>query len=164
MPTLERLRADHAEALLAFERDNRAYFARTVPDRGDAYFAHFADRLRALLAEQERGSCHFHVVPGDDGGIAARVNLVDVDPADGSAELGYRVAERYAGRGLATAAVREVCRTAAGTYGLRAPTAVTHEDHPASRRVLARAGFAGTGRFLLDGRPALRFRRALEGP
>ncbi|WP_151774334.1 GNAT family N-acetyltransferase [Streptomyces abyssomicinicus] len=162
MPTLERLRADHAEALFAFERDNRGYFARTVPDRGDAYFAHFTDRLGALLAEQEEGVCHFHVVLGDDGEVAARVNLVDVDPADGSAELGYRVAERYAGRGLATAAVREVCGAAA-SYGLRALTAVTHEDHLASRRVLERTGFTATGRFLLDGRPAVRHRRSLEG-
>jgi ribosomal-protein-alanine N-acetyltransferase len=36
--TLRRLRAGHADALLAFEKDNREYFARSVPDRGDAYF------------------------------------------------------------------------------------------------------------------------------
>ncbi|WP_328621765.1 GNAT family N-acetyltransferase [Streptomyces sp. NBC_00354] len=53
--TLEPLRADHAPTLLAFERDNRAYFARTVPDRGDAYFTEFADRHRALLAEHAAG-------------------------------------------------------------------------------------------------------------
>jgi ribosomal-protein-alanine N-acetyltransferase len=163
MPIVERLRADHADALLAFERENRAYFSRTVPDRGDAYFAHFADRHRALLAEQAEGVCHFHVVLGDDGQLAARVNLVDVDPADDSAELGYRVAERYAGRGLATAAVREVCRIAARDYGLRALTAVTHVDHLASCRVLERTGFTETGRFLLDDRPAVRHRLVLEG-
>ncbi|NUV38105.1 GNAT family N-acetyltransferase, partial [Streptomyces sp. KAI-27] len=38
MPELQRLRADHAPALLAFERENRAWFARTISDRGDAYF------------------------------------------------------------------------------------------------------------------------------
>ncbi|WP_448315490.1 GNAT family N-acetyltransferase [Streptomyces sp. CO7] len=161
MPTLERLRADHAEVLLAFERENRAWFARTVADRGDAYFTHFADRLGALLAEQEAGVCHFHVVRGDGGEIAARVNLVDV--ADGSAELGYRVAERYAGRGLATASVRELCRTAAEEYGLRELTATADEDNLASRRVLEHCGFTVTGRFLLDGRPVVGHHRALEG-
>ncbi|MEV4065036.1 hypothetical protein [Nonomuraea dietziae] len=39
MPELQRLRSDHASALLAFERENRAYFAASIPDRGDAYFA-----------------------------------------------------------------------------------------------------------------------------
>ncbi|WP_420714799.1 hypothetical protein [Streptomyces sp. WM6372] len=34
--TLEGLRADHAPAPLDFERRNRACFARTVPDHGDA--------------------------------------------------------------------------------------------------------------------------------
>lgn len=39
MPTLELMRPDHADALPAFERENRQYFARSVPDCGDAYFA-----------------------------------------------------------------------------------------------------------------------------
>ncbi|MGV9688018.1 hypothetical protein ACWDUX_02730 [Streptomyces sp. NPDC003444] len=34
MAVLERLRSDHAPALLVFERENRAYFAASVPDRG----------------------------------------------------------------------------------------------------------------------------------
>lgn len=95
--TLEPLRADHADALLAFERENRAYFARTVPDRGDAYFTPegFAARHRALLAEQHAGVCRFHVVLAERGDVVGRVNLVDL--ADGGAELGYRVGERAAG-------------------------------------------------------------------
>ena len=61
MVTLERLRPDHATALLAFERANRAYFARSISDRGDAYFTEFAARHKAFLAEQDAGVCHFHV-------------------------------------------------------------------------------------------------------
>ncbi|MGX1131198.1 ribosomal-protein-alanine N-acetyltransferase [Streptomyces glaucescens] len=157
MVTLERLRADHADALLAFERENRQYFARTIPDRGDAYFAEFPDRHRALLAEQAAGVCHFHVVLDEDGHLVGRVNLVDVE--DGSAELGYRVGERAAGRGVATAAVRLVCRTAATTYGLRALTAVTTLDNAASRAVLERNGFAVVGNTSVTGRPGIRYRR-----
>ncbi|MEV5315734.1 GNAT family N-acetyltransferase [Streptomyces sp. NPDC052610] len=157
MVTLERLRADHADALLAFERENRRYFARTIPDRGDAYFAEFPDRLRALLAEQDAGVCHFHVVLDEDGHLAGRINLVDVE--DGSAELGYRVGARAAGRGVATAAVRLVCRTAATTYGLRALTAVTTLDNAASRTVLERNGFTVVGNPSVDGRPGIRYRR-----
>ena len=41
---LERLRADHAPALLEFEVTNRAWFARSIPDRSDAYFAEFDER------------------------------------------------------------------------------------------------------------------------
>ncbi|HEX5569039.1 MAG TPA: GNAT family N-acetyltransferase, partial [Streptomyces sp.] len=111
MVRLERLRAGHAPALLAFERENREYFARSVPDRGDAYFTEFDARHAALLAEQGTGLCHFHVVIDERGNLVGRVNLVDV--AEGGAELGYRIAERAAGRGVATAAVRAVCGLAA---------------------------------------------------
>jgi ribosomal-protein-alanine N-acetyltransferase len=157
MPTLERLRAGHAQALLAFEQANRAYFARTVPDRGDAYFADFAARHRALLAEQDAGLCHFHLVLDEEGALLGRVNLVDVE--DGSAELGYRIGELAAGRGVATAAVREVCRLAGTTYGLVSLTAMTTLDNAASRTVLARNGFAPAGPLTIDGRPGLRYRR-----
>ncbi|MFK0255223.1 GNAT family N-acetyltransferase [Streptomyces sp. NPDC090445] len=172
MMRLERLRADHADALLAFERENRAYFARFVPDRGAAYFTDFAARHRALLAEQDAGACHFHVVlagagagggagaAGSGGGeLVGRVNLVDA--VAGSAELGYRIGERAAGRGLATAAVAEVCRLAAGPYGLSSLTAVADVDNPASRAVLTRNGFTETGRTTADARPAVTYTRRL---
>ncbi|MFI1106277.1 GNAT family N-acetyltransferase [Streptomyces melanogenes] len=158
MPQLQRLHLDHAPALLEFERRNRAYFTASIPDRGDHYFAHFDARHAALLAEQAAGVCHFHVLV-EDGEVLGRVNLVDV--ADGSAELGYRIAERAAGRGLATAGVREVCALAATEYGLTGLRASTTLDNAASRAVLARTGFTPCGETELSGRPGLRFERSL---
>ena len=38
MPELQRLRAGHAPAVLAFELANRVYFAASVSDRGDEFF------------------------------------------------------------------------------------------------------------------------------
>jgi hypothetical protein len=55
VPELQRLRADHAPALLAFELANRAYFAASVSDRGDEFFDQFTERQSDLLAEQEAG-------------------------------------------------------------------------------------------------------------
>ena len=116
MPELQRLRADHAPAVLAFELANRAYFATFISDRGDDFFDHFTERYNALLAEQEAGNCAFHVLVGEDGAVLGRFNLVDFE--EGTAELGYRVAQQVAGRGVATATVRELCRLAAAQYGL----------------------------------------------
>ncbi|MEV6169495.1 GNAT family N-acetyltransferase [Streptomyces sp. NPDC051954] len=162
MPTLERLRADHADAVLAFERENREYFARTIPDRGDAYFADFTARHAALLAEQDAGVCHFHLVLDDAGLLIGRINLVDV--ADASAELGYRIGERAAGKGVATAAVAEVCRLAATTYGLTSLFAITTLDNRASRTVLERSAFTAVeGTTTIDGRPGVRYRRSHLG-
>ncbi|MGW7083620.1 GNAT family N-acetyltransferase [Streptomyces sp. NPDC054871] len=160
MPELQRLRADHAPALLAFERENRDYFAKYVTDRGDAYFAEFDARHAALLAEQAAGACHFHVLVDGEGAVVGRVNLVDV--ADGEAELGYRIAESAAGRGLATGAVRQVCGVAGAEYGLRALRAATDAENAASRAVLVRAGFVVVGEVDIDGhgRTEVRYRRA----
>ncbi|MFG3280658.1 GNAT family N-acetyltransferase [Streptomyces sp. NPDC048111] len=159
MPQLQLLRLDHGPALLEFERANRAYFAASVPDRGDDYFTRFDARHQALLAEQEAGVCFFHVVVDDDGGLLGRVNLVDAE--GGSAELGYRIAERAAGRGLATASVLDLCTLAVTRYGLTELTARTTLDNAASRAVLARTGFRATGDTVLSGLPGLRFVRQL---
>lgn len=163
MLTLEPLRPDHADAVLAFELANRAWFARTVPDRGDAYFTAtgFAGRHAALLAEQAAGVCRFHLVLDADGTLVGRLNLMDL--VDGGAELGYRVAESAAGRGVATAAVALARRVAARDYGLRSLTAATTLDNPASAAVLTRNGFTATGECLLDGRPGVRYHRDLDG-
>jgi [ribosomal protein S5]-alanine N-acetyltransferase len=159
MPELELLRADHAASVLAFEVANRAYFAASISDRGDEFFDQFAERHAALLAEQEAGDSRFHVLVGDDGAVLGRFNLVNID--DGTAEIGYRVAEQAAGRGVATAAVRELCRLAASAYGLRTIRARTTFDNVASRRVLAKAGFVPAGPAEINGQPATWHRRDL---
>lgn len=143
MTRIERLRADHASALLDFEVANRAYFAGSITDRGDDYFAEFDARHRSALELQDQGTDHFHVLVESDGAIVGRVNLFEV--ADGSAELGYRIAEHATGRGLATAAVRRVIGLA-GSYGLTSLRAGTNTANLASQRVLERAGFTEISR------------------
>jgi [ribosomal protein S5]-alanine N-acetyltransferase len=143
MPELKRLHAGHAPAVLAFELANRAYFAASVSDRGDDFFAQFTDRHNALLAEQEAGICAFYVLVAEDGSVLGRFNLVDID--DHTAELGYRVAQHVAGRGVATATVRELCRLAAAQHGLRTLRAATARQNAASQKVLTKAGFVPVG-------------------
>ena len=143
MPELQPLRAGHAPAVLAFELANRTYFAASISDRGDDFFETFTDRHNALLAEQEAGICAFYVLVAEDGSILGRFNLFDIE--DGTAKLGYRVAQHAAGRGVATATVREICRLAAARHGLRALRAATTPANAASQKVLAKAGFVATG-------------------
>lgn len=160
VPELQRLNADHEAALLRFEQENRAYFARSVPDRGDDYFVEFAARLAELLADQAAGLLHFHVLVDDAGSVLARFNLVDV--ADGCAELGYRVAERVAGRGVAKDGVRRTCELARDEYGLHRLVASATLDNLASLAVLRDTGFTPVGEVTLDGRPGLRHVRELR--
>lgn len=48
MPEMQLPRPAHAPALFAFEQENRAYFAASIPDRGDGYFAHRIPGSRLL--------------------------------------------------------------------------------------------------------------------
>lgn len=142
MPDLQRLRADHGRAVLAFELANRAYFAAHISDRGDEFFDQFTELFAARLAEQEAGISAFFVLVDEDGSILGRFNLYEFTEA--TAELGYRVAERVTGRGVATATVRELSRLAA-QYGLRELTAAVSCANVASQKVLTKAGFVPVG-------------------
>lgn len=159
MPVLELVRPDHAAALLAFELENRAYFAAWVSDRGDDYFAHFDEHHASLLAWQAAGTDYFHLLVGNGGEVLGRVNLAGID--DGCAELGFRVAEKVTGQGVATAGVNQVCARALTDYGLTRLRARAASDNAGSRTVLARTGFVATGEILLGGRPATSYSRSL---
>jgi ribosomal-protein-alanine N-acetyltransferase len=159
VPELQRLRPDHAPAVLSFELANRAYFATFISDRGDEFFDHFTEQYNALLAEQEAGTRVFHVLVDEDGTVLGRFNLFDLE--DGTAVLGYRVAQQVAGRGVATATVRELCRLAAAQYGLRTLRAATNHDNVASQKVLEKAGFVPVGPAEPGGRPGTWYQRDL---
>jgi [ribosomal protein S5]-alanine N-acetyltransferase len=159
--TLEPLTAGHADAVLAFERENREYFTNWIWDRGDEYFANFAAKHAALLAEQAAGICRFHVLVDESGAVAGRVNLVDLE--NGSAELGYRIAEKWAGQGLATAAVRAIIGLAATEYALTTLRAGASDRNPASQTVLTRTGFRQIGTSSTDLGPGKRYELILEG-
>jgi ribosomal-protein-alanine N-acetyltransferase len=139
VPELQLVRADHGPAILAFERENRGYFSELISDRGDEYFDRFDEWHNELLREQETGTAASYVLVDDDRSVLGRFNLYRL--AGREAEVGYRVAQRVAGRGMATAAVRELCHIAATRYGLRTLKAATSDQNVASQRVLMKAGF-----------------------
>ena len=161
MLELQRLRPDHQAAVLEFELANRAYFAESISDRGDDFYENFAERHRAILAEQEAGVHIFHVLVDEHAAIVGRFNLYTV--ADGTAEVGYRVAQRVAGRGVATSGLLSLCRVARDEYGLRTLRAATSNENLASQRVLAKAGFVAVGPAEVGGRPGTRYELALAG-
>jgi ribosomal-protein-alanine N-acetyltransferase len=159
VPELQRLHADHAPAVLAFELANRAYFATFISDRGEEFFNHFDASFNELLAEQEAGTSIFHILVGENGEVLGRFNLVDLE--GGTAVLGYRIAQQVAGRGVATATVQELCHRAHEQYGLRTLRAATSFDNVASQKVLIKAGFVRDGPAEPGRRPGSWYQRDL---
>jgi [ribosomal protein S5]-alanine N-acetyltransferase len=101
---------------------------------------------------------HYHVLMEGEA-VVGRINLFGV--AGNTADLGFRIAEKAAGQGLAQYAVRQICELAVAEYGLTTLRAAAAIDNVGSRTVLARTGFAVTGQTVLNGRPAVTFARAL---
>lgn len=140
---LQQLAAYHEAAVLAFELANRSYFASFISDRGDAFFERYPDRHRELLEWQDAGEGAFYVLVGDGGDVLARFNLNTI--SGDVAEVGYRVAQDLAGRGVATAGVRELSRLAASRHGVTRLRAATSTSNVASQQVLLKAGFVLAG-------------------
>jgi [ribosomal protein S5]-alanine N-acetyltransferase len=154
--SLELLGPRHEAAVLAFERGNRAYFAKSISDRGDSFFQQFSERHRELMAEQEAGAGAFYVFVDEYGEVVGRFNLYDC--SDGTAVVGYRVGERVSGRGVATSGLRKLCRIAREDIGLQMLTAATDDENVASRRVLAKVGFVLVGPTEVGGRHGSEFK------
>jgi ribosomal-protein-alanine N-acetyltransferase len=141
------VRPDDAAALAALVQRNREALAPWEPLHAADYFTE-AGQHRVLvqaLARQSRDEQHPFVVLVD-GRPAGRINLNDVvRGAFQNAHLGYWVDEQHQGRGVATAAVRDVLAVAFGELHLHRVQAGTLVHNHASRRVLAKNGFTEIG-------------------
>ena len=155
MSQLQLVGPEHEAAVLAFEKSNRAYFTKSINDRGDRFFDQYPARHRELMTEQEAGTSAFYVSVDDQSAVVGRFNLYRI--SDGTAEVGYRVAERVSGHGVATSGVRTLCLIARDDFGLSTLTAATSSENIASQQVLLKAGFAYVEPTDVAGRPGLLF-------
>jgi [ribosomal protein S5]-alanine N-acetyltransferase len=108
---------------------------------------------------ERRRARYPRVLVDEDEKVVGRFNLYDL--VDGTGEVGYRVAQRLAGRGVATSALQDLCRIAREQYGLRTLRAATSNDNVASQRVLTKVGFVATGPAEVGGRQGSRYKLAL---
>jgi [ribosomal protein S5]-alanine N-acetyltransferase len=137
---IRRLTSEDAGELAAVLVENREFLARSSPVQGRRFFTAEGQRERL----ESDGSERFAILDG--GRIAGVVSVSNVvrDPLE-SATLGYWVAERVNGRGLATRAVGEVIGIAFEELGLHRLEAATLVDNTPSQRVLEKNGFERIG-------------------
>ena len=129
-------------------RVNRDFLAPWEPTRTDDYFTVDGQRavIRDALARYEHGSSLPHVILDGAGRIVGRITLSGIvrGPFQ-SCSLGYWVSAADNGRGLATAAVRDVIRVAFRGLGLHRIQAETLLHNVRSQRVLEHNGFVRIG-------------------
>jgi ribosomal-protein-alanine N-acetyltransferase len=134
--------------LAELHRVNREFLAPFEPARSDDYFTVAGQRavIEGALARYEQGTVLPHVILDVDGQVAGRITLSEIvrGPVQ-SCSLGYWVGAAQNGRGLATAAVRDIIAAAFSELGLHRIQAGTLVHNIGSQRVLERNGFVRIG-------------------
>jgi ribosomal-protein-alanine N-acetyltransferase len=139
---------DDAPALAELLVSSRDFLAPWEPVRGDRYFTEDGQRdsVSEALRRRDQGLVMPHVILDGSGQVAGRITLNNiVRGAFQSCQLGYWVGTDYGGRGLATAAVRDIIGVAFGALGLHRIEAATLLHNVRSQRVLEHNGFARFG-------------------
>lgn len=137
-----------AEILVDLYARNREFLAPWVPIRPDEYFTVAGQRadIGTALDRCARGTALPHVILNESGDVAGRITINDiVRGAFQSCSLGYWLSESDNGRGLASAAVGHIMRTAFEDLGLHRIEAGTLRNNARSRHVLERNGFVRFG-------------------
>ena len=134
------LTVEDAGELTALLVENRAFLAPFEPPRDERFYTVEGQRERL----EREGPHDFAIL--DRERIAGTMQLSNIvrGPLQ-SANLGYWVAERANGKGLATTAVGELIPIAFGELGLHRLEAGTLVDNLASQRVLEKNGFERIG-------------------
>lgn len=137
------LRITDAQALLAFETDNRQWFESHIDARDPAFYSlqGVTEHIQGYLSDFADGRWHPFVVEETGGKIVGRANLKSIDPVQRSAQIGYRIAQDACGQGLATLAVRHLIQEARRRWQLSQLVAYVYEANLGSKKVLMRCGF-----------------------
>lgn len=137
-----------AAALAGALTRSRAYMRPWEPVRPAAFYTEEGqrERLAGVLADRDAGRAMPWVLcDARDRAVGAFTLNGVVLGAFRSAALGYWIDVDFAGRGLATAAVRLICELARDEMGLHRIEAGTLPYNVASQRVLAKCGFEQIG-------------------
>jgi ribosomal-protein-alanine N-acetyltransferase len=142
--TIRPLTVDDVPELATVLAANRDYLAPWDPIRDDSYYTE--NGQRKIVSEVLRGGGSLPHVILADGQLVGRVNLNNlVRGPFQSSSLGYWVAEKAAGRGIASFAVAEILRRAFTEYDLHRVEAGTLVHNERSQRVLLKNGFERFG-------------------
>ncbi len=156
---LRRLRpADEAE-LIALDSDAQVMRYVGSPP-GTRAHDETVDRVRQRI-HVDHGPCGWWIIEGKDDGAFHGVGLLLPMPDGGDTEVGYRLARRSWGQGIATEGAAALVEYAFRRLQLPRLVAVAYADNVASRRVLQKLGFTDAGpceykgvtvaRYVLDG-------------
>lgn len=140
---LRRLRPSDAPQMVSLDSDPEVmrYVGSPPGLRSPEETAH---RVRQWI-DADHGPLGWWIIEGRGDGVFHGLGLLLSMPGDGDVEVGYRLARRSWGQGIATEAAAALVDYAFRELGLSRVVAVTYPDNRGSRRVLEKLGFARDG-------------------
>jgi ribosomal-protein-alanine N-acetyltransferase len=140
---IRELRTTDNHALLAFEIDNRQWFEAHIEARAPSFYslAGVTEHIDSYLSDLASGAWHPFVIEDTTGKIVGRANLKGIDVSGRTAQVGYRIAQRACGQGLATMALRHLITVAHKHWGLTQLEGYAYPENTGSITVLGRCGF-----------------------
>lgn len=141
--SVRELKMTDAQALLAFEIQNREWFESHIDARDPSFYSlqGVADHIESYLSDFAIGAWHPFVIEDCSQRIVGRANLKSIDSSMGTAQVGYRIDQRACGKGLATLTLRHLIQEARMRWGLAQLVAYAFRENAGSRKVLDRCGF-----------------------
>jgi RimJ/RimL family protein N-acetyltransferase len=155
---LRQARPDEAEEIYAAICESEAELSPWLPDMSHSTLDGVRHWIARQAAERAQGTRYdFAIVERDDDVFLGGCGLTQLNRRHGFANLYYWVRTTAAGRGLASAAARQLARLGLEQLGLRRIEIVVAHNNLASQRVAEKAGAVREGllcnRLFMNGVP-----------
>jgi ribosomal-protein-alanine N-acetyltransferase len=140
--SLRALEADDADAVLQFELKHKNFFEQKIEARPDEFYQPKAvqQHIAEFLLLKQQALAWPALIFNAQAELIGRANLKDIDQRTASAYVGYRIAQHWSGKGVASFALAGLIEQAK-QMGLTLLFACVSTENPASARVLTKAGF-----------------------
>jgi len=131
-----------ARAVLEFEFANKSFFEQSIEARPDEFYqpAAVQRHIAEFLLLKQQALALPTLIFNAEKQLIGRANLKDIDQVTKTAYVGYRIAEHWSGKGVASFALGELIQQAK-QMGLMVLLACVSTENSASERVLKKAGF-----------------------
>ena len=139
---LRLLSRSDSKPLLLFETENQVWFESHINPREAGFYSDdgVKKHIEEFLSQHQRKAMLPMLVIDDNGEIIGRINLTDINLVLSEAYLGYRLGEKFTGRGIAKRAVEQITQLAK-ELNLQTLIAFASVDNIASQKVLTYNGF-----------------------
>ncbi|MCY9872223.1 GNAT family N-acetyltransferase [Vibrio barjaei] len=136
--SLSLVELEDCHALLLFERQNKAWFEQHIPPRDDGFYSQqgVEEHIREQILFHRAILCYPMLIRNNEGEICGRINLNVSETDMTHAEVGYRVGESHAGKGIASSALSLLIDYAKKTTSLKTLKAHALTSNLASQKVL----------------------------